>query len=243
MDSRQTEQDEHCELVEKTQAFLRARLNRATSVGFEANKSQPHAIERDGVTAQQVGGANNTTNDNRGSWEEFYQLYDVLIRRFILARGVRGADVDDCLQEVWADIANRLTDFQITSEAGLRSWIFTLVRSRSTDMFRRKNRASSMSLSKSIEEGFDPVGREPDPSARYDQEFDAAVVETLVLKLQSEVSDLNFEIFRLRSLEGVSVTDAAAAVDVTVEQVRYRHHRIMQKLKTIAETYLGQSTS
>jgi RNA polymerase sigma factor (sigma-70 family) len=219
--------------MESTQAFLRARSQRAD---HEVSKSDHEVAESDAFTQS------GSTEDRR-SWDEFYQLYDVLIRRFIIARGVRGADVDDCLQEVWTDISNRLSKFKITSEAGLRSWIFTLVRSRATDMFRRKNRAASVSLSKSIEDGFDPVGREADPTARYDQEFDAAVVETLVLKLQSEVSEMNFEIFRLRSLEGASVTETASTVDVTAEQVRYRHHRTMQKLKAIAATYLGQSSS
>lgn len=224
MESRQTEQDDHRLLMERTQSFLHARLK-----GESSEYSSPTDHSADG-------------SSNRDSWDEFYNVYDVLIRRFIIARGVRGADVDDCLQQVWADIANRLTKFTITSEAGLRSWIFTLVRSRSTDMFRRKNREASVSLSKSIEDGFDPVSREQNPSTRYEQEFDAAVVETLVLKLQSEVSELNFEIFRLRSLEGVSVSDTATSVNVTPEQVRYRHHRTMQKLKAIAATYLGSTS-
>jgi RNA polymerase sigma factor (sigma-70 family) len=226
VESRQTEQDEHRLLMERTQSFLRARINRDSDPTM-----QFAAVDRQ---TDSVG--------DRDSWEEFYQVYDVLIRRFIIARGVRGADVDDCLQQVWTDIANRLTKFQITSEAGLRSWIFTLVRSRSTDMFRRKNREASVSLSKSLEDGFDPVSREADPTARYDQEFDAAVVQTLVMKLESEVSKLNFEIFRLRSLEGASVSETAKEVEVTVEQVRYRHHRTMQKLKAIAATYLGRIT-
>jgi RNA polymerase sigma factor (sigma-70 family) len=226
VDSRQTEQDEHRQLMEKTQAFLHARLQRSDEADPNA-ASAPFASESHQPDAQE-------------SWDAFYKLYDILIRRFIIARGVRGADVDDCLQEVWTDISNRLTRFQITSEAGLRSWIFTLVRSRATDMFRRKKREASVSVDKSIEDGFDPIGREEDPSARYDQEFDAAVIETLVLKLQSEVSEMNFEIFRLRSLEGIGVSETAATVEVTPEQVRYRHHRTMQKLKTIAGIYLGQ---
>ena len=54
------------------------------------------------------------------------------------------------------------------------------------------------------------------------------------------MSELNFEIFRLRSLEGVGVAESAEAVGVTCDQIRYRHHRTMKKLKALASVYLGK---
>ena len=174
------------------------------------------------------------------AWDEFYRVYDVLIRRFVIARGVRGTDVDDCVQDVWGEVAKRFVDFEITSEAGLRSWLFTLVRSRATDMFRRHSRNPTALLGDSLQAGLEPQGREPDPSARYDDAWDDAVVQTMVLKLEAEVSELNFEIFRLRSLEGIGVSETADRVGITSDQVRYRHHRAMKKLKSIASLYLGR---
>jgi RNA polymerase sigma factor (sigma-70 family) len=164
----------------------------------------------------------------------------VLVRRFAVARGVRGTDVEDCVQEVWSEIAKRLVTFRITSEAGLRAWLFAVVRSRATDMFRRRSRRPVTLLGDSIREGFEPPGREPDPSTRYDDAWQEAVLQTMVLKLEAEVSELNFEIFRLRSLEGIGIPETAEKVGVTVNQIRYRHHRTMKKLKAIAALYLGR---
>ena len=111
MDERQPEEVEHRELVENTQEFLRA------------------------VMTEQVPDALLTA-----AWSEFYRVYDVLVRRFAAARGVRGTDVEDCVQDVWSEVAKRFVGFQFTTEAGLRSWLFALVRSRATDMFRRRSR-------------------------------------------------------------------------------------------------------
>lgn len=210
-DDQQPEEIQHRELVENTQEFLRAVMS----------ERMPDAM----LTA---------------AWDEFYRVYDVLIRRFAVARGVRGTDVDDCVQDVWSEVAKRLSSFQITSEAGLRAWLFALVRSRATDMFRRRSRRPVKLLGDSIREGFEPAGREPDPSARSEDAWQEAVLQTMVLKLESEVSELNFEIFRLRSLEGISVSDTAKKVGVTANQVRYRHHRAVKKLKAIAALYLGR---
>ena len=130
MNERQPEEVEHRELVENSQEFLRAAMA----------EQMPDAL----LTA---------------AWDEFYRVYDVLIRRFAVARGVRGADVDDCVQDVWSEIAKRLVGFQITSEAGLRSWLFALVRSRATDMFRRRTRRPLAFLGDSLQEGLEPAGR------------------------------------------------------------------------------------
>ena len=131
---RQSEETQHRELIENTQEFLRA------------------------VMAEQVPDALLTA-----AWDEFYRVYDVLVRRFAVARGVRGADVEDCVQDVWTEVARRLTNFQITSDAGLRAWLFSLVRSRATDMFRRRSRRPMALLGDSVREGFEPPGREPPP--------------------------------------------------------------------------------
>lgn len=211
MDEQRPEEAEHRELVENTQEFLRA------------------------VMAEQIPDALLTA-----AWSEFYRVYDVLLRRFTLARGVRGADVEDCVQDVWSEIAKRLVGFQITSEAGLRSWLFALVRSRATDMFRRRSRRPLALLGDSIQQGFEPPGREPDPATSDKDAWQEAVLQTMVLKLEAEVSELNFEIFRLRSLEGIGVSEAARMVGVTPNQIRYRHHRAMKKLKAIAALYLGR---
>ena len=42
------------------------------------------------------------------AWENFYRVYDDLIRRFVIAQGVPHSDVDDCVQEVWMAVAPRL---------------------------------------------------------------------------------------------------------------------------------------
>jgi len=211
LDDQQPEENQHRELVANTQEFLRA------------------------VMAEQMPDSMLTA-----AWDEFYLVYDVLVRRFAVARGVRGTDVEDCVQEVWSEIAKRLVTFRITSETGLRAWLFAVVRSRATDMFRRRSRRPVTLLGDSIREGFEPPGREPDPSTRYDDAWQEAVLQTMVLKLEAEVSELNFEIFRLRSLEGIGIPETAEKVGVTVNQVRYRHHRTMKKLKAIAALYLGR---
>ena len=63
------------------------------------------------------------------AWENFYSVYDDLIRRFVVAQGVPHSDVDDCVQEVWSEVATRLFEFDRPADRpGLRAWLYALVR-------------------------------------------------------------------------------------------------------------------
>ncbi len=42
------------------------------------------------------------------AWEEFYRVYSDLIRRFAITQGLRDADLDDCVQDVWNTVATSL---------------------------------------------------------------------------------------------------------------------------------------
>jgi len=78
------------------------------------------------------------------AWENFYHVYDDLIRRFVVAHEVPHADVDDCVQEVWSEVAARLIEFDRPADRpGLRAWLYVLVRSKAMDIFRSKARRPS----------------------------------------------------------------------------------------------------
>ena len=56
------------------------------------------------------------------AWDEFYRVYDDLMRRFACSRGLSGSDVDDCLQAVWLEVASGFGDFEHpVDHSGLRS--------------------------------------------------------------------------------------------------------------------------
>lgn len=175
------------------------------------------------------------------AWEEFYRVYSDLIRRFVIASGVRGDDVDDCVQDVWGEVLTRFVDFQYDpNRPGLRAWLYTLVRSKATDMFRRTSRCPTSRLGEAIESGQEPVSRDLDPADRYALRWELALVQTLLLELRSAVSELNYTVLHMRLVEGHEVAQVAAALGLAPEQVRYRQHRMLEKLRARAALYTGE---
>lgn len=175
------------------------------------------------------------------AWQEFYRVYDGLIRRFVIARGVSGADVDDCVQEVWMEVVVRLTGFnRPPNRPGLRSWLYTLVRAKASNLFRRKSRWSTESLERAKRAGREPSEPSADPAASLEKEWQHALLETVLDEFQQEVSEINHQVLRMRWIDNRSVNDVASSLSLTPEQVRSRSHRTMKKLRDYLAHFTGE---
>lgn len=176
------------------------------------------------------------------AWEEFYRVYDDLIRRYVVAQGVPQADVDDCVQDVWGEVAKRLFKFDRPADRpGLRAWLYALVRSKATNAFRSKVRRAADSLEQAKQAGIEPSVSPADFAELDEQRWQAALLEIVLEELRQEVSDVNYRVLHMRLVDGRSVTDVAKELDLTPEQVRYRHHRVMQKLRSRLAFFAGDS--
>ena len=176
------------------------------------------------------------------SWNEFYRMYSNLIRRFVVAQGVRESDVDDCVQEVWNTVALKLVEFRHpVKHPGLRAWLYTVVRSKAMDLLRKKQRTAAESLSDIVEKGQEPSGREPDPASHFERDWEDAVLHTVLAELRPSISDTNYRLLRMRLLKGLDVATVASELDLKPDQVRYRQHRVLKKVKARLSVYIGEN--
>jgi len=175
------------------------------------------------------------------AWEEFYRVYDRLIRRFVIARGVSGTDADDCAQDVWMEVVARLTGFnRPPNRPGLRSWLYTLVRAKASNLFRCKSRWSIESLERAKRAGREPSEPSADPAASFEKEWEHALLESVLDEFQQEVSQINHQVLRMRWIDNRSVNDVASSLSLTPEQVRSRSHRVMKKLRDYLAHFTGE---
>lgn len=176
------------------------------------------------------------------SWDEFYRIYSDLVQRFVRAQGLHGADADDCLQTVWMEVARRLVDFEHPKERpGLRAWLYAIVRSKAKDFFRGRSRRRTESLDEHKAAGAEPIAPDADPAGQFDREWEQALMQTLLADLRREVPEENFRLLEMRLLEGRDVAEVATALGITSEQVWYRQHRMMKKLRARMAVFTGGS--
>ncbi len=200
-------------LLKGTQAYLRQQLNRQVP---------------DTILAQ--------------SWDRFYRVYNELICRFAAARGLRGADMEECVQEVWTRVSSNLADFKHPeTRPGLRAWLYTIVRSRATDIMRRKMREPGRSLNDTDADVEPPPAPDSDPAELAQKQWERAMLETVLTELRTQVSEINFKVLHMRLVGNRDVAEVAQALNLPREQVRYRHHRTLKKLKATLALYTGDT--
>ncbi|MDB5174691.1 MAG: polymerase sigma factor, sigma-70 family [Phycisphaerales bacterium] len=168
------------------------------------------------------------------AWEQFYAWTDARIRRFAGARRARGIEVDECAQEVWSDLMQRLQTFKADRARGsFGTWLYAVVRNKAADMARRRARQPSMSLS--APEAPDPGDVRDDPARLCEQRAERAAVRGALGEMKSRSSEQTYRVLHMRYLEGKGVGEVALALGMTPGQVWTREHRIKRNLRGLLE--------
>jgi RNA polymerase sigma factor (sigma-70 family) len=129
-------------------------------------------------------------------------------------------------------VAIRLSEFnRPVDRPGLRAWLYALVRSKATNVFRRKARHSAESLDERISAGHEPRDSDADPATVFERRWERAVLDKIVAQLRDDLSPTNRRILQLRLLERRNVEEVAAELNVPSAVIHARQHRILKRLK------------
>ena len=173
------------------------------------------------------------------AWDEFFAIYDAMIRRFAGAAGFRGHELDECVQEVWIAVLEHLETFEIDPERGrFRTWLYQVVRSKATDLLRRKNRGAKVSLSDSSELVDAATER---PTDRLDRLWEQQLFQVLLDDLRQRVTEESFAIFEAHLVREEGYDVIAERHGVTPGSARTRYHRTLQKFRTLCERYTARA--
>ncbi|MFI5378967.1 MAG: RNA polymerase sigma factor, partial [Tepidisphaerales bacterium] len=209
--------------LESQSRMVAGSTSAATSFRRRADSGDAFEISEEAL--RQVGGylcclAGNCQPDAAlgAAWDRFHPWCDGLIRRYAAACRLRGADVDDCAQEVWVDLMQSLRSFRLDPARGsFNSWLYRIVHSKAVDMQRRQARRPAASLSEDVSQ---VVGVVADgPAAHSERREDCAVVRGALAELKRDASDVSYQVLHLRQLEGRSVHEVADVLGLTAEQV------------------------
>ncbi len=171
------------------------------------------------------------------AWNGFYQHYAPRIRTFLRRWALSEADRNDCLQDVWQEVVARLGQFaHDPGRAGLSTWLMTLARNKAVDAIRRRTRHAFESLGES--EAIAAMHPGTDPVAEYERRRIVAQVQMVLAELSIRVSPTSFQVLHLRWIEGRTTSEVAAALALTPGQVRFRTHRMKQKVRDLLQRSL-----
>lgn len=171
-------------------------------------------------------------NRDQIAWQRFMYLYSPLVRWWCGRWGLRGADADDVIQEVFQGVATNLAAFRRDRPTdSFRGWLRSITRHKSLDFIRSRNRhampAGGTDAHMALEQFADP---ESDPAEEPATEVSGLYHRAMAL-VQSEFEPQTWKAFWRAAVDGHPVDLIAKEMGVTPAAIRKAKSRVLRRLK------------
>ncbi len=166
------------------------------------------------------------------AWRVFVHLYTPLLYHWCARSGVRGADADDVLQDVFRAVATHLATFRRDRQGDtFRGWLRVVTRNMILLHFRRAGRQARASGGTDAFLRLQEVADKADlPEADEALEMDGLRWRALEL-VRGEFEERTWQMFWRSFVDERSPADTAAEMGVTPAAVRKAKSRVLHRLK------------
>ena len=174
------------------------------------------------------------------AWARFVDMYGPVVHHLVrlLSPGISDADTDDAVQDVFVKLVKILRSVTYDSAKGkFRTYLSTLVRRLLVDRYREavaRRRDCQVEL-----DAAEQIGIDDDPGAWMDAKWRIAcrmAAERRVME-ESALAEQSREVWRLLSVEGLSVKDAARRLGIPSNTVSKTKHRIETRIAAVLALY------
>src|SRR5262245_53826213 len=171
------------------------------------------------------------------AWKDLTELYRPLILGWLGRQGVPPRDLEDLGQEVLLSVVKNLPGFQHSGHRGaFRSWLRTIVCSRTADYWRALDAAAQASggsvATAALQQLTDP---DSELNRQWDEEHDRYVLHCLLDLVEQEFEPLTLRAFRRLALDGISGEAAAQELGLSVAAVYVAKSRVLARIRQEAE--------
>ena len=174
------------------------------------------------------------------AWERFYSRCSPIVHRIVANWRMPIHDTDDCVQEVWGEIIEKLPSFNCDPRlGGFQGWLSLVVR-RKTIHFNRRKAGKRFNNIDDVEMPL--ISREPDPADACLSREKRRHVRQMLSALGKTQSESSYQVLYHRSINDLNVKGIANLLDLTPEQVRARYHRMKQKARQFLRSQFDQGS-
>ena len=174
------------------------------------------------------------------AWARFVDMYGPVVHHLVrlLSPGISDADTDDAVQDVFVKLVNILRSGAYDPAKGkFRTYLSTLVRRLLIDRYRE---AAARRRDRQVEiDAAEEIAVEDDPGAWMDAKWRIAcrmAAERRVME-ESALAEQGREVWRLLSVEGLSVKDAAHRLGIPSNTVSKTKRRIETRIAAVLALY------
>ncbi len=178
---------------------------------------------------------------DQAGWREFFDAYWRLIYSVARKSGLQDSQAQDVVQNTFIYLSRKMPNFRYDPARGsFKSWLRVVTRSRIHEFLRRERPASERLVETLPCSDADLIESIPDPSGDtldevWQREWEENLVATALRRVRGKVSSQQLMIFRLATLDDLSMAQVAKKLDVNIAQIYLARHRVGKLFKAEIE--------
>ena len=164
------------------------------------------------------------------AWAEFVRLYQPIVYRVALRRGLQHADAEDLTQDVFATVGRRVAKFDLEKGGSFRGWLLKITR----DLVVNKLTRGPREVGSGDSEARDMMNEQPDreeTETLLRVEHQRLTLSQASERLRLRISPPIWNAFWLTAVEGQSITDVAKQLGKSEGAVRVARCRVLAQLR------------
>ena len=172
------------------------------------------------------------------AWQEFVEIYQPLVFRLALKKGLQPADARDLTQEVLLRVAKAVNQWNPNPDQGtFRGWISRITRNMVIDFFRSRQRLPVTSDETSIFKLVHSTPQSSEDTGLFDFEQERQIFAWAAEKIRPAFNDTTWQAFWLTAVDQKKPEQVAGDLGISRGAVYIAKSRVMARLKeTIAHT-------
>jgi RNA polymerase sigma-70 factor (ECF subfamily) len=181
------------------------------------------------------------------AWSEFTEIYGPLVHRLARRRGLRVADAEDLVQEVFRAVARAIERYDPDPNRGsFRGWLSRIARNLIVNLLAAQRRhphgTGDTDVQRLLEQCPDPGGED---SALFEAEYRSCSIAWAAERVRGAFSEAAWQAFWQTGVEGRPAKEVAEALGMTLGTVyQYKSRvavRIRRELARLEAESTGQS--
>ena len=174
---------------------------------------------------------------NQIAWQEFVNIYQPVIYRTAVKRGMQDADAHDLSQQVLLSVASAIGRWENAREGvRFRHWLRKVTRNAIVNALARKPKDIPAGTS-AIHDLLNEVPQEDSVTNELIQiEYRRELYLRAVSSVREEIASDTWKAFELTTIEGISKSEAAKQLGKSIGTIYASRSRVMKRLREVVRT-------
>lgn len=175
---------------------------------------------------------------DRRAWDEFIELYQPVILRYLRRHGLAEADALDVAQETLHNVAKSIERFTYDrSKGSFRGWLLTIARRQLAQFHERTGRAVAPrgTGETSTHQLLATVPADDDESKRFERDCDEQALGWAMKQIEREFQPTTWKAFYSTAVENRGAQSVADELSMSVGAVYIAKSRVTARLRKLME--------